>query len=91
MEMEQSAPWPLVRHSNELREVTMARKSKGRKRKTKNKAPRKSPRGSKRTTEVSVKSGKARATVNLKGIKPTGASIAYGDSGDERRPARRAS
>jgi hypothetical protein len=91
MEMEQSAPWPLVRHGNELREVTMARKSKGRKRKTKNKAPRKAARGSKPTTQVSVKSGKARATVNLKGIKPTGGSITYGDSGEGRQPARRAS
>lgn len=43
------------------------------------KVKRKKARKSKRKTVVSVKSGKASATLNMKGAKPTGATISYGE------------
>lgn len=47
--------------------------------KAKRKASRKKARKSKRKTVVSVKSGKASATLNMQGAKPTGGTISYGE------------
>jgi microsomal dipeptidase-like Zn-dependent dipeptidase len=57
-----------------------ARKAKKRAKKTAKKAKRKVAR-SKRKTTVSVKSGKAAATLNMQGVKPTGATVSYGETG----------
>ena len=48
--------------------------------KTARKVKRKTAKKSKRKTVVSVKSGKASATLNMKGAKPTGAAVSYGDT-----------
>jgi hypothetical protein len=67
-----------------MKEAEMARRRKTRKGKpTKRRAEasRKPKRvtKSKRKTVVSVKSGKGSATVELRGLKPTGGTIQYGD------------
>jgi microsomal dipeptidase-like Zn-dependent dipeptidase len=60
-----------------------ARKAKKRVKKTAKKTAKKAKRKvarSKRKTTLSVKSGKAQATVNLQGAKPTGATVSYGET-----------
>ena len=60
----------------------MAKKSKKRKPKTKNitkkKVPKKLTKKTKRKTVLSVKSGKASATMELRGLKPTAGTASYG-------------
>ncbi len=48
--------------------------------KVKRKVSRKKVKKPKRKTVVSVKSGKASATLNMKGAKPTGATVSYGET-----------